>query len=183
MFVCLIILSTYNYTFAQQISNPLDITFGDPFILKFNGKYYLYGTGNTAGNIGFVAYSSDNMQDWKNEGLVYTKNQEKAWGISDFWAPEVYEKDGKFYFFYSAQWKDIPTNELENFKIGIAVADNPLGPYKDMYDRPIFDPGYPIIDANVFWEDGKVYLYYSRCCYKHAVNSEVAEWAKVEKLF
>lgn len=183
LFLCLIFFTTNSIVFAQQISNPLDISFGDPYILKSNGKYYLYGTGNTAGNRGFVAFSSDNMKDWKNEGLVYNKNQEKAWGISAFWAPEVYEKDGKFYFFYSAQWKDNPTNELENFKIGVAVADNPLGPFIDMYDRPIFDPGYPIIDANVFWEDGKVYLYYSRCCYKHSVNSEVAEWAKWKNYF
>src|SRR3546814_8878316 len=30
----------------------------------------------------------------------------------------------------------------------------------------------------VFFDDaGRVYLYYSRCCYKQAVESEIAEWA------
>ncbi|MNX47222.1 Glycosyl hydrolases family 43 [compost metagenome] len=47
-----------------------------------------------------------------------------------------------------------------------------------MHNSPIFDPGYPIIDANLWFENGKVYLYYSRCCYKHPVKSEVAQWAR-----
>lgn len=182
-FIVLLILLSINYCYSQDISNPLDVSFGDPFILKSQGKYYLYGTGNTAGNKGFVAYSSDNMKDWKNEGLIYNKNQNKSWGINAFWAPEVYEKDGKFYLFYSAQWKENPTNELENFKIGVAVASTPLGPFIDLDDKPIFDPGYPIIDANVYWENDRVFLYYSRCCYKHAVDSEVAAWAKWKNYF
>lgn len=31
--------------------------------------------------------------------------------------------------------------------------------------------------------NGKVYLYYSRCCYKHPVESEVADWAKKKGWF
>jgi beta-xylosidase len=80
--------------------------------------------------------------------------------------------------FYSAQWKENPTRELENFRIGVAVADKPTGPFIDIANKPVFDPGYPIIDANVLFDkDGKVYLYYSRCCYRHPVESEVATWA------
>lgn len=183
MFIFLALFYFGHITIAQVINNPLEVSFGDPFILKSKGKYYLYGTGNTANDNGFVAYSSDNLQDWKSEGLVYSKEQKNSWGINSFWAPEVYEKEGKFYLFYSAQWKENPTNELENFKIGVAVASSPLGPFLDLYDRPIFNPEYPIIDANVFWEDGKVFLYYSRCCYKHAVDSEVADWAKWKNYF
>lgn len=168
---------------AQVFSNPLDISLGDPYILKHNGMYFLYGTANEAVNNGFLAYSSSDLSNWKNEGLIYSKDQSKGWGIHSFWAPEVYEKDGKFYLFYSAQWKENPSNELENFKIGVAVADNPLGPFLDIEDKPIFDPGYPIIDANVYWEDGRVYLYYSRCCYKHPVESEIASWAKWKNYF
>jgi beta-xylosidase len=32
-------------------------------------------------------------------------------------------------------------------------------------------------------EDGKKYLYYSRCCYKHPVESEIAAWAKKKGLY
>ena len=53
-----------------------------------------------------------------------------------------------------------------------------------MYDRPIFDPGYPIIDANLLFDkNGKTYLYYSRCCYKHPVESEISKKMKEEGKF
>lgn len=158
--------------------NPLPIPFGDPFVLSdASGKYYMYGTGGDVVK-GFGAYSSTNLKDWTYEGQVYHHDNKNGWGIDAFWAPEVYQRDGRYYMLYSAQWKNNPTNELENFRIGIAVSDKPTGPFLDLYDRPIFDPGYPIIDANLWFEDGRVYLYYSRCCYKHAVVSEVASWAK-----
>ena len=84
---------------------------------------------------------------------------------------------------FSADWRENPTNELENFRIGVAVSDTPTGPYTLLYNRPIFDPGYPIIDGNLLFENGKVFLYYSRCCYKNPVESEVAAWARKKGLF
>jgi beta-xylosidase len=86
--------------------------------------------------------------------------------------------------FYSAEWRDNPTNEQENFRIGVAVADKPTGPFKNISSKPLFDPGYPIIDGNVYFDkNGKMYLYYSRACYKHPVKSEVADWAKKTGLY
>jgi len=169
----------------QRYSNPLKVAFGDPYVLydDVSEKYYMYGTGGGAKN-GFATYSSSDLVNWKYEGQVYYGNTAETWGINAFWAPEVYKRGNQYYLFYSAQWKDNPNKELENFKIGVAVADKPTGPFKDLADRPIFDPGYPIIDANVYFaEDGSVYLYYSRCCYKHPVESEVAQWAKKQGWF
>lgn len=165
-------------TSAYSFSNPLPIAFGDPFILKASdGKFYMYGTSEPNG---FRAYSSDNLQDWKDEGLVYEGATADSWTLDCFWAPEVYERNGKYYIWYSANLKDNPTNELETFRIGVAVADKPTGPFREMNGGPLFDPGYPIIDANLYFDDenGKVYMYYSRCCYKHPVESEIADWAK-----
>ena len=179
-----------NYLFAQPSSsdtykNPLPVSFGDPFILfdDASSKYYMYGTGGGAKD-GFSSYSSKDMVNWESEGQVYFGNKKGAWGINAFWAPEVYSYKGKYYLFYSAQWGYNPTNELENFKIGVAVSDKPTGPFTDLSDKPIFDPGYPIIDANVYFDpNGKMYLYYSRCCYKNPVKSEVADWAKKKGWF
>ncbi|AHF16895.1 glycoside hydrolase family 43 protein [Niabella soli] len=164
--------------------NPLPVQLGDPFVLHVQGdKYYMYGTGGGAKK-GFSAYSSNDLVNWKPEGQVYFGDNKNGWGIDSYWAPEVFERNGKFYMFYSAQWKDNPRKELENFKIGVAVADRPTGPFTDLYARPIFDPGYPIIDADVLFEpNGKVYLYYSRCCYKHPVKSEIADWARKKGWF
>jgi beta-xylosidase len=169
---------------AQDAGNPLNVQFGDPYILRTTGgRYYMYGTGNGAEN-GFVAYSSADLKNWKREGQVYYGNNKNGWGENSYWAPEVYERNGKYYLFYSAQWKENPGRELENFKIGVAESDKPTGPFVDIQNKPVFDPGYPIIDANVFFsEDGRTYLYYSRCCYKHAVESEVATWARKKGWF
>jgi len=151
--------------------------------LHTKGTYYMYGTGGA--NKGFAAYSSKDLVNWKKEGQVYFHDNKNGWSDPKaswdgaYWAPEVYEVKGKFYLFYSAQWKENPTKEVENFRIGVALADQPTGPFVDMASKPIFDPGYPIIDANVFFDtNGKAYLYYSRAAYKHPVESEIATWAR-----
>lgn len=170
-------------------TNPLNVQFGDPYVLFTQGTYYMYGTGGGASQ-GFAAYSSKDLVNWKKEGQVYYANNKNGWSDPTlkwdgaYWAPEVYEVHGKFYLFYSAQWKKNPLNEMENFRIGAAVADKPTGPFIDLNNQPVFDPGYPTIDANMFLDsDGKFYLYYSRVAYKHPVKSEVATWAKKKGWF
>ena len=153
---------------------------GDPFILlASDGNFYAYGT--TEGPMdGFNVYQSKDLTNWELKGQCY-KADPNGWTTDCFWAPEVYERDGKFYMLFSSNWKENPTNEGEIFRIGVAVSDSPTGPFKELSDKPIFDPGYPIIDANLYFaEDGRVYLYYSRCCYKHAVDSELAQKLKEE---
>lgn len=134
LFCCLIISTTQSQ--SVQISNPLDIKFGDPYIIYDDDtdRYYMYGTGGV--DKGFVAYSSDDLVKWHSEGQVYSALQEKGWGIKDFWAPEVYKINGKFYMFYSAHWKVNPNNEYENYKIGVAVSNSPTGPFIDMTGEP-----------------------------------------------
>lgn len=164
------------------INNPIPVKFGDPFLLKASdGMYYLYGTSLADG---FECFVSADLQTWDSCGQVYKGGKEGMWNKDCFWAPEVYERNGKYYMFYSANINDSlnVNNELETFNIGVAVSDSPKGPFKDLFNRPIFNPGYPIIDANVYFDDsnGKCYLYFSRCCYKHAVESEIAENMKAE---
>lgn len=163
---------------TSTVTNPIPMKFGDPFMLHAsNGRYYMYGT--SMGD-GFEAFVSDNLVDWEPCGRIYQGADSTQWNLDCFWAPEVYERDGKFYLFFSANYRENPTNEGENFKIGVAVSDSPEGPFVDLYDRPVFNPEYPIIDANVYFDDetGRCYLYFSRCCYKHAVESEIADSLK-----
>lgn len=170
-----------NEVFIPQ--NPLPVEFGDPYVLlASDGRYYMYGTGGGAID-GFSAYSSDNLKDWKSEGQVYRGNIPGSWAVANFWAPEVYEIDHKFYMLFSADWNYNPTNELENFRIGVAVSDYPTGPFVELSEGPLFDPGYPIIDANILFENNRAYLYFSRCCYKNPVESEVSAWAREQNLF
>lgn len=177
-------LITTNSQNEISYKNPLGLKVADPYILgNEDGTYYLYGTGGGAID-GFSTYSSTNLVDWKYEGQIFHGNTPETWSVSAFWAPECYKINGKYYLFYSANWKHNPTNEDENFHIGVAVSDKPTGPFLDLENEPLFQPGYPVIDANVFQDDdGRYYLYYSRACYKHPVKSDVATWAKNEGLF
>ncbi len=172
------------FTAGKMYTNPLGVKLGDPFVmLASDGTYYMYGTDETGKLEGFGAYSSADLINWKSEGQAYKGNTQASWASGNFWAPEVYERNGKFFMFFSADWKQNPTNEAENFRIGVAVSDKPTGPFREISDKPLFDPGYPIIDANVLEYNGKSYLYYSRCCYKNPVESEVADWARKINLF
>lgn len=167
----------------SEVKNALPMKFGDPFLLHASdGRYYMYGTSLEDG---FEAYVSDNLIDWTPCGQIYKGAGEGQWNESCFWAPEVYERDGKFYLLYSANSRNNPNNEEENFQIGVAVADSAAGPFTDLYNRPIFEADYPVIDANVLFDDesGRMYLYFSRCCYKHAVESEIADSLKRAGVF
>ncbi|MGE5406873.1 MAG: glycoside hydrolase family 43 protein [Methanosarcina sp.] len=166
----------------NQSVNPLQVSLGDPFILKASdGRYYMTGTGGVKD--GFKMYSSSDLKEWKDEGRIYQGNSSTQWCTANFWAPELYEHDGKFLLVFSADWRENPKGEMENFRIGIAISDSPTGPFTDLLNRPVFDPGYPVIDGNLLFEDGRIYMYYSRCCYKHPVESEVAEWARGKGLY
>ncbi len=175
----LLTLSCHNSNRETTLHNPLSVAFGDPFVLKASdGNFYMYGTGGVKD--GFRACVSSDLTNWKELGRIYQGNTADSWCTANFWAPEVYEINGKYYMLFSADWRENPTNELENFRIGVAVADQPSGPFKDLMNRPVFDPGYPIIDANLLFDNGRMYLYYSRCCYKNPVASEIADWAKAQ---
>jgi len=155
-------------------TNPLPVSIGDPDVLHIPGHNYIYGTGGGT-------FTSSNLVDWVSVGNTTPTRETNCWFNGSFWAPEVYQVKDKFYMFYSAQWTNNPNNERENYKIGVAIADQPSGPFRNLQNNPLFDPGYPAIDADVLFDtDGRVYLYYSRCCYKHSVDSELLDWAKAK---
>jgi beta-xylosidase len=122
IFPALIILSCGQIKEELQFNNPLPVEFGDPYILKASdGMYYMVGTGGVSD--GFKMYSSADLEEWKDEGRIFQGNTDISWCVSSFWAPELYEHEGRFYLFYSADWRNNPTDELENFRIGVAVSD------------------------------------------------------------
>ena len=152
----------------------LPFTAADPFILHASdGRYYLYCTSEDGS--GFPVRSSEDLIHWTEHGPAL-RAKDSRWANDTFWAPECSELGGTYVLLYSANWKDNPTQALENYRIGAAVADTPVGPFTEVSDRPVFDPGYPIIDANLYREDGRYYLYYSRCCYEHKVDGLEESW-------
>lgn len=85
-----------------------DINIRDPFILPYEGKYYLYGSrvGLPQGKLfnglqdGIDVYVSSDLEKWTEAKPVFEAN-EGFWGKYQFWAPEVHIYRGRFYMFAS----------------------------------------------------------------------------------
>lgn len=106
------------------------------------------------------AFSSEDLVHWeKHPHILDVKNV--PWAAYAVWAPTITEKDGKYYLFFGAN--DIQ-NDQQPGGMGIAVSDNPGGPFKDYLGKPLinkFYNGAQPIDPNVFRDtDGQYYLLY-----------------------
>lgn len=90
--------------------NPILPDFhADPEILysENTGKYYIYSTTDGTPGWGghyFTAFSSPNLVDWSNEGIVLDlKGPQVAWALGNAWAPAIIERkypDGYKYYLY-----------------------------------------------------------------------------------
>ena len=142
----------------------------DPEILYSHQtkKYYIYST--TDGQPGwggwyFTAFSSDNLKDWKDEGVMLDlKSDQVSWANGNAWAPCIEEKqiDGKYKYFFYFSGNPVAGGGKQ---IGVAVADSPTGPFKDLGHPIVTDS--PVghgqqIDVDVFTDpvSGKPYLYW-----------------------
>lgn len=147
--------------------NPLHYG-SDPFaMLAPDGNYYVLCSG-------WKFYRTPDLVHYEDLGFAYVPGEDD-WFYGGSSAPEIYYFHGKYWIFHTTEAKDNPTDELENRKIGVLVADKPEGPYHDPLGRPLYDPGYCVIDINVYEEDGKFYLYWAHSCYHHPVGKRDLE--------
>jgi hypothetical protein len=149
-------------------TNPLiaDQFTADPTARVFEGSIYVYPSHDIPAEPGkgrpgwfcmedYHVFSSDNLSDWKDHGVIVSQTN-VAWvnpTTYSMWAPDCVFKNGKYYFFFPAVAK------AGGFRIGVAVADKPYGPFS-----PEAEPieGVRGIDPCVFIDkDGSAYLYYS----------------------
>ena len=120
-------------------NNPvLPGQYADPDIDYFDGKFWIYPT--TDGD--------------ENTAI-------SPWSVGSAWAPTIEKKNGKYYFYYCAK---LPNGQSA---IGVAVADNPAGPFKAA-DQPLVTrtmEGVTVgqaIDPSIFTDPntGKSYILY-----------------------
>ena len=132
-----------------------EIRIRDPYILPYNGKYYLYGTGIPQKddiNIGrqFWCYISENLEEWSEPILCFDAPND-FWAEKNFWAPEVHIYKGRFYMFatFYADGKFRVTQAL--------VADKPQGPYQ-VWSKPLTPLDWMSLDGTLYVEDSIPYL-------------------------
>ena len=136
--------------------------YADPEAAIFNKQYWIYPTYSAPYNeqVFMDAFSSTDLVNWtKHERIIDTVSVKWAWRA--MWAPAIVEKDGKYFLFFAAN--DIQ-NEDQPGGIGVAVADKPGGPFKDLLGKPllhsIVNRAQPI-DQFVFKDkDGQYYMIY-----------------------
>lgn len=131
--------------------------YADPDVAYMDGRYWIYPT--TDGFPGwsgtrFKAFSSKDLVNWKDHGVILDLGPDVSWADRNAWAPAIAERDGKYYFYFCAEQQ-----------IGVAVADSPAGPFKDALGKPLVAKGGSLkgqmIDPAVFTDDdGQSYLYW-----------------------
>lgn len=149
---------------AQNLSgNPVfEGWYADPEGAVFNKEYWIYPTYSAEfkDQVYFDAFSSKDLVNWTKHEKVLT-NKEITWAWQAMWAPSVVENNGKYYFFFGAN--DIQSNS-EKGGIGVAVADSPSGPFKDLLGKPLIGKivnGAQPIDQFAYKDtDGQWYLIY-----------------------
>lgn len=144
----------------------------DPCVLTYKDTLYLFtGSDQTPqGEEGFrmhdwYVFSTPDMVNWTNHGVKLTVD-DFEWASNNAFAGHVVENHGKFWWYVPMVHKDPKARVHEGFAIGVAVADHPLGPYKDAIGKPIVADttanSIPLnIDPAVYVDDdGEVYMYW-----------------------
>ena len=121
---------------AQRTSgNPLfEGDYADPEGIVFGKTYWIYPTFSAAydDQLHFDCFSSKDLVKWTKHPRIIDATEIK-WLRRALWAPAAIEKDGKYYLFFGAN--DVHEGEIGG--IGVAVADNPAGPFKDLLGKPL----------------------------------------------
>ncbi|HEX7815120.1 glycoside hydrolase family 43 protein [Dyella sp.] len=148
---------------AVHAANPVfPGWYADPEAAIYGKQYWIYPTTSDAyaKQTYFDAFSSPDLVHWTKHPRVLDASH-VTWAKKAMWAPALVEKNGKYYFFFGAN--DIQ-NDKEMGGIGVAVADHPEGPFRDLIGKPLigaFHNGAQPIDQFVFKDsDGAYYIIY-----------------------
>jgi beta-xylosidase len=135
--------------------------YADPEGIVFKKKLWIYPTYSDRyeQQVFMDAFSTDDMVHWKKHSKIIDTAAVK-WAKKAMWAPAIVNKDNKYYLFFSAN--DVHPGEVGG--IGLAVADKPSGPFKDLLSKPLIPEvknGAQPIDQFVFKDvDGSYYMIY-----------------------
>lgn len=167
LFVLLLILHCLCYAQDQPVqvkkNNPVfPGWYADPEGTIFGKQYWVYPTFSAPYDqqVFLDAFSSPDLVNWTKHSRILDTAAIK-WARRAMWAPSIIHKKNQYFLFFGAN--DIQNNQ-EKGGIGVAVADNPAGPFRDYLGKPLVDQFYhgaQPIDQFVFQDkDGQDYLIY-----------------------
>lgn len=180
----------FEYEDITGVGYMREVSRRDPSdIIKAGSRYYIWYTriGATtqgkktplynSGYYGTIWYATSmDGYSWIEKGEALGKGEKEAFDSHAVFTPNILKYDGKFYLYYTGV-KPTPGNAENAFEnnsetdvtaIGMAVSDNPDGPFERISNEPIlkisddaalFD-SYRIDDASLVIKDKAIWLYY-----------------------
>jgi beta-xylosidase len=158
----------------------------DPSAMVQKGTVYLY-TGHDEAPARqeryvmheWLCFSSTDMVNW-TEHPIPLKVSDFAWAKDDAWASQVIARNGKFYWYAAVEH-----GSIKGKAIGVAVADNPTGPFKDARGTALISSdmtpndkiSWADIDPTVFVDaKGQGYLFWGNTtCYYAKLKPNMTE--------
>lgn len=166
IFTMILLLNSQNNYADYPIASHRHLA--DPGALVYNGRVYLYCSNDddnpTDEKGGYrmktiVCVSSSDLKNWTDHGVVFEVPRDALWAERS-WAPSPAERGGKFYLYFGNSGNGI----------GVAMANNPLGPFKDPVGKALIETSTPgVMPAENMWlfdpmafidDDGQAYLYF-----------------------
>ncbi len=156
-------------------------------VIKVGDKHYVWYTRMDSpirsGYWGTIWYatSEDEGYTWEEQGMALGLGDEGAFDSHSVFTPNILAYQGKYYLYYTAVQptpgnasKEFENNSVNDYTaLGLAVSDNPDGPFIRVENNPIlqvsadttaFD-SYRIDDASLVVKEGKIWMYYKGRCY------------------
>ncbi len=140
-----------------------DFRIRDPFVYvdRENKTYYLYGTTcfNPNGTLGaidkFYAYKSKDLINFEGPFTIFDGGKIGFWATKDYWAAELHFYNGSYYLFASFR------SDTHDLSTQILKADNPLGPFSPISDKPQTPEDEVALDGTLYIENDEPYMIYS----------------------
>ena len=137
-----------------------DMYTADPAPMVYGDTLYLYTTHDEDQIINnfytmknWYVFSTKDMVNWVKHGQILSLN-DIPWAVDRAWAPQCVERNGKFYFYF-------PVQSRAGIDVGVAVANSPTGPFRDIGSPLVSQGDWNNIDPTVFIDDdGQAYLYF-----------------------
>lgn len=145
-----------------RADNPIIQTVytADPSPIVVGDTLYLYTGHDEDDAIAFKmfdwrCFSTTDMVNWTDRGVI-ASTETFAWAAKNgAWAAQVVPHKGKYYLYTTCAQKN------GAMAVGVAVADSPVGPFKDAIGKPLIANSRDDIDPTVYIDqDGQAYLYW-----------------------
>lgn len=168
--------------------NPIirEVFTADPTAIVYEDNVFLY-TGHDEPSEGvedyvmkdWLCFSSGDLVHWKNHGSPL-KALDFTWASGDAYASKVIQRENRFYWYVA-----VSHGSIRGKAIGVAVADHPLGPFKDARGSALIHhqmiPATDNLKANldpsvIIDDDGQPYIFWgSEVCYYARLKENMIE--------